>query len=96
MLYRILVNGKTNESVKYCSVKLVSNFSIFSSNHGGSCIFVWKSWQNKEINYLNGIGSEKVFETTVIELLDFKFTLAWTYRSPDGGFWDFFWKSCNQ
>jgi hypothetical protein len=56
--------------------KLVSNFSVFNSNHGGSCIFVRKGWQNKEINYLKGIGSEKRFEMTVVELLDFKFTLA--------------------
>jgi hypothetical protein len=72
--------------------KLVSNFSMFSSNHGGSWFFVWKVWQNKEINYLKGIGSKIRLEMTVVELLDFKFTLAWAYRSPDGGFCDFFEK----
>lgn len=54
----------------------MSNFSIFSSNRGGLCIFVGKDWQNKVINYLKGTGSEKVFEMTGVDLLDFKFTLA--------------------
>jgi hypothetical protein len=66
--------------------------SIFSSNHGGPCIFVWKVCQNKKINYLKGIGSKKRFEMTVVELLDFKFTLVWTYRSPEGGVCYFFEK----
>jgi len=29
--------------------KLMSNFSSFSSNHGGSYIFVWKDWRTKEV-----------------------------------------------
>jgi len=39
-------------------LKLVSNFGRFSSNHGRSCIFVWKDWQSKEVNYLKGAESE--------------------------------------
>jgi hypothetical protein len=54
--------------------KLVSDFSRFSSNYGGSCIFVGKDWRTKEVNYLKGIGSEKVFEMSIVQLLDFKFT----------------------
>lgn len=55
---------------------LVSKFSRFSSTHGGSCIFVWKDWRTKEVNYLQGMGSEKVFETSIVELLGSKFTFA--------------------
>jgi len=35
-----------------------------------------KSWQNKVINYLEGIRNEKVVEMTGVELLDFKCTLT--------------------
>ena len=38
--------------------KLVSNCSRFSCNCGGSCIFVLKDWQTKEVNYLQGTQSE--------------------------------------
>jgi len=55
--------------------KSVNNCSRFSSNHGGLCIFV-QDWQTKEVNYLKGRGSEKVFEITVVGMVDFKFTLA--------------------
>jgi hypothetical protein len=60
-------------------LKLVSNFSRLSSNCGGSCIFVWKDWHTKEVTCLKGLGSEKVIEMTVVLLLDFKFTLAFSY-----------------
>jgi hypothetical protein len=69
--------------------KLVSNFSTFGSSHGGACIFVGKDWQTKEVNYLKGTGSEKVFEMSIVQLLDFKFTLACMYRSHDGDFYEF-------
>lgn len=66
----------------------MSNFSRFRSNHGGSCIFVGKERRTK-VNYLEGIGSEKVFEMSTVQLLDFKFTLAYMYRSHDGDFYEF-------
>jgi hypothetical protein len=70
------------EQIKLLNIdqlKLVSNFSRFSSNYGGSCIFVQKDLHTKEVNYLKGIGSDKVFELSVVELLDFNFTLACVY-----------------
>lgn len=73
--------------------KLVSNCSRFNSNHGRSCIFVWKNWHNKEVNYLKGLGSENVFEMTIVVFLDLKFILACICRSPDGDFYDFFVKT---
>jgi hypothetical protein len=36
---------------------------------------------------LKGLGSEKVFEMTIVEFMDFKFNLACVYRSPDGDFY---------
>jgi len=69
--------------------KLVSNFSRFSSNHGRSRTFVGKNWRTKEVSYFKRIGSEKVFEMSIVQLLDFKFTLACMYRSQDGDFYEF-------
>jgi len=69
--------------------KLVSNFSRFSINHGESCNFVAKDRRTKKVNYLKGIGSEKVFEMSAAQLLDFKFTLTCMYRSHDGDFYEF-------
>jgi hypothetical protein len=55
----------------------VSKFSRFSSTYGGSCIFVRKDFNTEELNYLKRIGSDKVFELSVVELLYFNFILAW-------------------
>jgi hypothetical protein len=44
------------EQVKVLNIdqfKLVSNFSRFRSNYGGSCIFVRKDLHTKEVDYLN-------------------------------------------
>jgi hypothetical protein len=44
----------TEEQMRVLNIdhfKLVSNFSRFSSNHGGSCFFVQKDWQTKKVNY---------------------------------------------
>jgi hypothetical protein len=43
----------------------------------------------ENIRYLKGIGSDKVFELSVVELLEFNFTLACIYRSPIGDFYEF-------
>jgi len=69
--------------------KLVSNFSRFSSNHGGLSNFVGKDCRTKEVNYLKRIGSEKVFEMSIVQLLDFKLTLACMNISHDGDFYEF-------
>jgi len=39
---------------------------------------------------LKGLGSEKGFEMTIVEFMDFKFHLACMYRSPDGDSYEFF------
>jgi len=70
----------------------MSNFSSFSSNHGGSYIFVWKDWRTKEVKNCKWTRSWKGFEMTTVELLDFKFTLACIYRSLDRDFYDFLTK----
>jgi hypothetical protein len=44
--------------------KLASKFSRSKSDHGGSCIYVKRHVQTKEINYLKGIINEKDFEMT--------------------------------
>jgi len=41
--------------------RLLSNFSRSYSTSGGSCIFTRNTIQTKEVNYLRGLGSEKVF-----------------------------------
>ena len=65
--------------------RLVSNFSSYSTS-GGSCIFTRNTIQTKEVNYLSGLGSEKVFEMFVVELSDFGTILACICRSPDSDF----------
>jgi exonuclease III len=66
---------------------LVSNFCRISSEHGGSCIYVRKYLQTKEVNCFHGISREKDFEKTVVELLDYKIIIVCVvYRSPDGDF----------
>jgi hypothetical protein len=49
--------------------KLVSNFCRINSEHGGSCIYVRKYLQTKEVNCFCGISREKDFEMMVVELL---------------------------
>ena len=48
--------------------RLASNFSRRYSTSGGSCIFTRNTIQTKEVNYLRGLGSEKVFEMSAVEL----------------------------
>jgi hypothetical protein len=67
---------------------LVSNFSRTDSKGEGSCIFVRNFIQTKEVNYLNGIGTEKVFELSVTELLDFSLIIVCICRSLDRDFSD--------
>jgi hypothetical protein len=69
--------------------KLMSNFCTLSSSHGGSCTFVRKDWRTKEVKNCKRIQSWKGFEMTIVDLLDFKFTLTCTYGSLDGDFYDF-------
>jgi hypothetical protein len=69
--------------------KLVSNFSRSINEHGESCIYVKEYVQTKELNYLQKLGKEKVFEMSVVELLNYKVVVVCIYRSPDGDFYKF-------
>ena len=70
--------------------KLVSHFSRNMYDHGGSCIYVKKGIRTKELNCFKGIGAEKEFEMSVIELVDYGCIIVCIYRSPDSNFWTFF------
>jgi hypothetical protein len=47
--------------------RLVSNFSRNHSASGGSCIFVTNNIDTKEVEYLKGLGKEKVFEIHAVQ-----------------------------
>ena len=72
--------------------RLVSNFSRNQSSSGGSCIFIRNNVETKEVEYLRGLGKEKVFEISAVELSDIDTILACIYRSPDSDFYKFLHK----
>ena len=45
--------------------------------------------ETKEVEYLRGLGKEKVFEISAVELSDIDTILACIYRSPDSDFYKF-------
>jgi len=68
---------------------LVSKYCRTTSLLGGSCIYVNNKIQSKEVSWFNKVGRGKVFEISVIELLEFHTILACIYRSPESDFYDF-------
>jgi len=72
--------------------RLVSNFSRNHSISGGSWIFIRNNIETKEVEYLKGLGEEKVFEISAAELSDNDTILACIYRSPDSNFYEFLHK----
>jgi hypothetical protein len=62
--------------------KLVQNFSRLSRHNGGSCIWVRKDLNTREVSYVRSLGSENVFEMTEVQLMDFKLIVVCIYRSP--------------
>jgi len=68
---------------------LVSKYCRTTSLLGGSCIYVNNKIQSKEVSWFNNLGSDSVFEISVIELLEFNTILAFIYRSPESDFYDF-------
>jgi len=70
--------------------KLQSYFSRKTSDHGGFCIYVKKGIRTKELNCFKGIGAEKEYEMSVIELVDYGNIIVCIYRSPNSKFWTFF------
>jgi hypothetical protein len=72
--------------------RLVSNFSRNHSISGGLCIFIRNNTETKEVEYLRGLGEEKVFEISAAELSDTDTILACIYRSQDSDFYEFLHK----
>jgi hypothetical protein len=68
---------------------LVSKYCRTTCLSGGSCIFINNSIRSKEVSWCNKLGSDKVFEISAVELLDFQTILVCIYRSPDSDFCDF-------
>ena len=70
---------------------LANAFCRKNSDNGGSCIFVEQGVMKKELNSLNGLGEEKSFELSVIELVvRYAFIVIRICRSPDGKIDTFF------
>jgi exonuclease III len=61
--------------------KLADNFSKVKCNYGGTCIFVQEDSYTKELKYLKDLYSEKEFEMSAVELVDFKFVVICVYKS---------------
>jgi hypothetical protein len=72
--------------------RLVSNFSRNHSASGASCIFIRNNIETREVEYLRGLGKEKVFEKSAVEPSDIDTISACIYRSPDSDFYKFLYK----
>jgi hypothetical protein len=53
----------------------------------GARIYINNKIQSKEVLWFNNLGSDKVFEISVVELLEFHTILACIYRSPESDFY---------
>jgi hypothetical protein len=62
--------------------KLVNKFCRKDCKNGGSCVFVTKELNTREITFLNDLSCEKNFELAVVEIVEFKWLLVCIYRSP--------------
>jgi len=67
---------------------LVSKYCRTISLLVGSCIYGNNKIKSKEVSWFNKLGSDNVFEISVIELLEFNTILACIYRSPKSDFYD--------
>jgi hypothetical protein len=67
--------------------KLLSNFNRNNTAHGGSCIYVRKYLQTKEVNYFKGINKGKDFEMYLNYWIIKSFLCV--YRSPGHDFYIF-------
>jgi hypothetical protein len=75
--------------INFDHFSLVSKYCRTSSSLGGSCIYVHNKFQSKIVPLFENLGSDKVFEISVIELLEFHTILARIYRSPEVIFMNF-------
>ena len=69
----------------------IDHFSLVSKycRTSSSCIYVNNNIQSKEVAWFDNLGSDKVFEISVVELLEFHTILACIYRSPESDFYEF-------
>jgi hypothetical protein len=86
-----LQNDQLN-MVNFDQFRLVSEYCRSLNTHGGSCIYVNNMIQCKEVPWLNNLSSDKVFEASVVDLVEFRTILACIYRSPNGDFREFLHK----
>jgi hypothetical protein len=60
--------------------KLGSKFSRIRNERGGSCVYVRHTVRTKEQNCVKELCKEKVFEMSIVELVDYKIALVCIYR----------------
>ena len=70
--------------------KLVRHFSRKMCDRGGSSIYWKKGIRTKKLNCFKRIGAEKECEISVIELVDYGYSIVCIYRSPDSKFFTSF------
>jgi hypothetical protein len=57
--------------------------------YGGSCIFVRKELNVKEVTCFKDLSCKKNFEMSVVEIVDLKWLLICIYRSPHSDVYNF-------
>jgi hypothetical protein len=55
------------------------------------CIFIRINIETKEVEYLKGLGKEKVFEISAVELSEIDTIVACIYRSPQSEMFRTLW-----
>ena len=75
--------------VHFDHFNLMSKYCRTYNSLGGSCIYVNNRIQSKEVSRFNNLRRDKVFEISVVEILEFHTILACIYRSPEIDFYDF-------
>jgi hypothetical protein len=68
---------------------MVSSYCRTSCSLGDSCIYVNDNIQSKEVAWIDNLGSDEVFEISMVELSKFQTILACIYRSPESDFYGF-------
>jgi hypothetical protein len=83
------LNEDQLNAVNFDQFRLVSKYCRMSSTLGGSCIYVNNMIQSRDVPWCDNLCSDKVFEASVVELLEYQTLLACIYRSPDSEFYEF-------
>ena len=80
------IKGDYLNLIQIDQYELASNFSRTLYDHRGSCIYAEISIRTKELNCFKGTSTEKEFEMSVIELVDYGYIIVCICRSPDSNF----------